>query len=104
MNNKEIIKDIKKEIKTIEKEYDSADWGYSSLSKMNSEEAFSRGYYRALNATLKMLTINEDKNFFQKLQDFMEKENFKLTDQTNNGKDIFRRKEDKVITEIFIED
>lgn len=46
----------------------------------------------------------EEKSFFQKLQDFMEKENFKLTDQTKDGKDIFTRNKEKVITEIFLND
>ena len=104
MTNKEIIKDIKKEIKEIEKEYDITEWDYTYTDRMEPSEAFNRGYHRALTSTLKILTKKEDKSFFQKLQDFMEKENFKLIDQTNDGKDIFRRKKDKVITEIFIED
>ena len=104
MTNKQIIEDIKKEIKEIKKDYDITEWDSINVDKMESGDAYNRGYYRALASTLKILTTKENKSFFQKLQDFMEKENFKLTKQTNDGKDIFTRKEDKIITEIFIED
>lgn len=54
----------------------------------------------------KLVKITEkDKSFFQKLQDFMEEENFRLTDQTENGKDIFTRKPyDQIKIDIYIED
>ena len=76
MNNENIIKKIKKEIKTIEKEYDTADWDFVDVDRMNSDEAFNRGYYRALQNFNKMLLkfslktsffIPINKNFFRRL-------------------------------------
>lgn len=55
MNNKNITKNIEKEIKTIEKEYDTTDWDFTDVDKMNPNEAYNRGYYRALQSFIKML-------------------------------------------------
>ena len=48
MTNEKLIKLIKEELKTIEKEYDLSEWDYTDIDSLSPTEAHSLGYYRAL--------------------------------------------------------
>ena len=52
MDNQEIKKQIKKELKQIEREYDSNDWDHKDIDKMSPDEAYNRGYFRAYRSVL----------------------------------------------------
>jgi hypothetical protein len=55
MTIKKIIKELKAELKDIEKDYDPSDWDYQDVDKLDSNEAYARGYYRAYESVLSML-------------------------------------------------
>jgi len=61
------IKDLKNYIKYrlefTKKEYNVSSWGYQPTDKMNSDEAYERGFYEALKRILKDLNyINNSNN------------------------------------------
>lgn len=56
---KSSIKDIKREIRSelqaIASEYKIGGWNYQKIERMSPDEAFNRGYYRALYGILQAL-------------------------------------------------
>ena len=55
MKKEKIVKEIKRELKDIEKEFDPSDWDYQNVEGMNGDEAYNRGLYRAYESVLGML-------------------------------------------------
>lgn len=56
MYKQDIKKEITRELKQIEREYDVANWDYTDVDRMLPDEAYNRGYYRAYSSILSMLT------------------------------------------------
>lgn len=48
MATQDTIKEIDRELASIEREYVVADWDSVKVENMQPEEAYNRGYYRAL--------------------------------------------------------
>ena len=44
-------------MKDIEKEYDPGDWDFQDVDRMEAEEAFNRGIYRAYNRIAGLLNV-----------------------------------------------
>jgi hypothetical protein len=55
MTKKELANWIKKELKDIKQRWDTSAWDYQEVDRMDSEEAFDRGYGTALEVLLKKL-------------------------------------------------
>ena len=55
MDNQEIKKQIKRELKQIEREYDLNDWDHKDIDKMSPDEAYNRGYFLAYKSILNFL-------------------------------------------------
>ena len=95
--------------KTIILDYD-ANYNFENLKELAETLINYEKEIKKLEKKITTQEINKRKSFFQKLQNFMEKENFYLDDETPNGQDIFTRerkkteKVEKVITEIFLND
>lgn len=57
--NKKLIAQIDRELKAIEKEFDISSWDYQEVERMYPEEAFNRGFYRALEQVKSVLLNNK---------------------------------------------
>ena len=94
---------------TIILDYD-ANYNFENLKGLAETLINYEKEIKKLEKKITIQKINKNKSFFQKLQDFMEKEKFYLDNQTPDGQDIFTRegnkteKIEKVITEIFLND
>lgn len=55
MKDTKTIKAIKEEMRIIGTEQNIKDWEMQDVEDMNGDDAFSRGYYRACEAIIKML-------------------------------------------------
>jgi hypothetical protein len=53
MTKKELANWIKKELNDIKQRWDTSAWDYLEVDRMDSEEAFDRGYGTALEVLLK---------------------------------------------------
>ncbi len=59
MNTQEIVKELKREIASIKREYGAGTvkaWDTLDVENMEANEAYTRGYYRACMASIEMLT------------------------------------------------
>ncbi len=52
-NFQNLKKEIRSEMKAIAREYKVSNWSYERVERMEPDEAFNRGYYRALQNILK---------------------------------------------------
>ncbi len=60
MATQDIKKAIRRELNSIEREFDTSAWNDLEVEKMEPGEAYNRGYYRALYFSLDKL--EEDEN------------------------------------------
>jgi len=56
----ELHKQLEAEVKNIEKENDISNWEYVKVDRMNGDDAFTRGFYRAFKSILNLFKKNEE--------------------------------------------
>lgn len=54
---KNLKREIRGEMKDIASDYRVGSWDYQRVERMSPDEAFNRGYYRALHGILKALKV-----------------------------------------------
>ena len=54
---KNLKKEIRDEMKDIANEHKISNWDYQKVERMSPDEAFNRGYYRALQGILRAIKL-----------------------------------------------